>query len=89
MPVISVFYGIIVSLYFIDTKRHKRPHIHARYQGKEVVLAIPSGKVIAGGLPPSKLKLLEAWIEIHREDLMADWELAVRGEPVFPIDPLR
>ena len=46
MPVISMFYGIIVSLYFVDKKRHKQPHIHAKYQDAEVVLSIPAGKVM-------------------------------------------
>jgi len=32
---------------------------------------------------------LQAWLEIHREDLMADWELAVNGMTPFPIEPLR
>lgn len=37
----------------------------------------------------SKMKLVQAWIEIHKEDLMADRKLAVAGEPVFKIDPLK
>lgn len=37
----------------------------------------------------SKIRLIQAWIEIHREELMADWQLAVNGEEVFKIDPLR
>ena len=41
MPVISMFYGIIVSMYYIDNKRHKLPHIHVKYQENEVVLGIP------------------------------------------------
>jgi len=40
-------------------------------------------------LPAKKLRLLQAWIAIHEEELMADWALAVKGEPVFPIEPLR
>jgi len=31
----------------------------------------------------------QAWIEIHKEDLLADWELAVTGQPPLPIDTLR
>ena len=89
MPVISMFYGIIVSLYFFDKKEHKVPHIHARYQDEEVVLAIPNGKILAGKLNPAKLKLVQAWIEIHKDDLMADWELAVNGQEVFKIEPLK
>lgn len=89
MPVISMFYGITVSLYFLDNRRHHRPHIHARYQGDEVVVGIPEGDVLEGGLPPGKMKMLLAWVEIHREDLMADWALAVNGEQPFRIEPLR
>jgi Domain of unknown function (DUF4160) len=43
MPVISMFYGIIIAMYFADTKRHKRPHIHVKYQGEEAVYGIPEG----------------------------------------------
>lgn len=89
MPVISMFYGIIVSLYFMDNKRHRRPHVHARYQDHEVVIGIPDGDVLDGSLPPGKLRLVLAWMEIHKDDLMADWELAVNGEQPFKIEPLR
>jgi hypothetical protein len=54
MPVISMFYGIIVSLYFQDSKRHHRPHIHVRYQDDEAVFGIPEGDLLEGLLPPSK-----------------------------------
>lgn len=89
MPVISMFYGIIISMYYIDNKRHKKPHIHVRYQGKETVLSIPDGKTLEGMIKPEKLKLVQAWIEIHKEELMADWELAKQGQNVFTIEPLR
>ncbi len=89
MPVISMFYGIIVSLYFLDTNRHHRPHVHARYQDEEAVISIPDGEVLEGSLPPGKLKMVLAWVEIHRDDLMADWELAVIGQQPFRIEPLR
>ena len=36
-----------------------------------------------------KMKLGQAWIEIHKEDLMADWDLAINGENVLKIDPLK
>jgi len=89
MPVISMFYGIIVLMYFVDVKKHKRPHIHVQYQDKEAVFSIPDGKILEGSLPRNKIKLVYAWIEIHQEDLMADWKLAVQGAPVFKIDPLK
>jgi hypothetical protein len=45
--------------------------------------------LIEGDLPPKKLLMLQAWIAIHEEELMADWSLAAKGEPVFKIEPLR
>ena len=84
-----MFYGIIVLMYYFDDKKHHRPHIHAQYQDDEVVIAIPDGEVLAGKLPRSKLKLVQAWVEIHQDELMANWKLAAQGEQVFKIDPLK
>ena len=89
MPVISLFYGIVVSMYFLDNRQHKAPHIHVRFQDDEAVYSIPDGELLAGGIPPAKARLVGAWIEIHREDLMADWELAVAGQQPHKIEPLR
>lgn len=89
MPVISMFYGIIVHLYFADNRRHKKPHIHVNYQDDEAVVALPDGSILEGSLPSSKMKLLQAWIEIHRDELMADWELAVSGQQPYKIEPLK
>ena len=89
MPIISMFYGIIVSLYFFDNKEHKTPHINVRYQDEEVVLSIQDGILLSGKLTPAKLKLVLAWIEIHKDELMADWQLAASGQEVFKIEPLR
>ena len=89
MPVISMFYGIIISMYFIDDKRHKRPHIHTKYQDEEAVIAIPEGDLLEGSLPPGKMRLVLAWVEIHRDELVADWQLAASGQNPFKIEPLR
>jgi len=89
MAVISMFYGIIISMFYFNNRRHKRPHIHAKYQNHEAVIAIPEGEILEGSLPSNKMKLVQAWIEIHKDELMANWELAINGENVFKIDPLR
>jgi Domain of unknown function (DUF4160) len=89
MPVISMFYGITIALYFLDNRRHHRPHIHAKFQGEEAVISIPDGELLEGHLRPGKMKMVLAWVEIHREDLMANWELAVSGQQPFRIEPLR
>ncbi len=89
MPVISMFYGIIVSMYFLDNRHHHLPHLHAKYQDEEAVVAIVDDQILEGALPPGKLRLLLAWIEIHRDELLADWDLAASGQHPFKIDPLR
>ena len=83
-----MFYGIVIYMYSFDNKRHKSPHIHVKYQEDEVVLSIPDGEIVEGSIPVNKLKLVVAWIEIHKEDLMADWSLAVEGLHTFKISPL-
>jgi hypothetical protein len=89
MPVISMFFGIIVLMYFLDNRRHKQPHIHVKYQDDEAVLSIPDGDFLEGQIPPAKMRLVLAWIEIHKDELMADWHLAASGQQPFKIDPLR
>ena len=89
MPTISMFYGIVIYLYFYDDERHKTPHIHAKYQGQDASVSIIDGEVLAGDIPKAKLRLVQAWIEIHNESLLADWDLAVSGQTPFPIDPLK
>jgi len=84
-----MFYGIIVSMYYFDNRRHQRPHIHAKYQDEEVVLSIPEGDILEGELKANKMKLVQAWIVIHQDELMANWELAREGQSVFRIDPLK
>ena len=89
MPTISMFYGIIVSMFYKDKKQHHSPHIHIRYQEFEAVYDIISGELLEGKLPSNKTKLVEAWMELHREELIANWELAVIGQNIYQIDPLK
>jgi hypothetical protein len=89
MPVISMFYGVIVMMYYFDNRRHHEPHIHVQYGEEEAVISIPEGNILEGAIRTNKLKLVQAWIEIHQEDLMADWNLAANGQPVFKIEPLK
>ena len=76
-------------MYDFDNKQHKLPHIHAQFGEEEAVVSIPEGDTLGGTLPPAKLKLLLAWIEIHKEELLANWRLATEGQQVFNIDPLK
>jgi len=88
MPTISMFYGILIRM-FLGGKEHNPPHIHAIYQGNEAVFDIKTSEKTEGKLPGDKEKLVSTWIVLHRDELLADWELAQQGEPLFTIEPLR
>ena len=88
MPILSSFYGIIIRMYNEQGGQHNVPHIHAEYQGNEVVIDL-DGNVLAGKLKPDKLRMVQVWMDIHREDLEANWKLLSAGEQFFRIDPLR
>jgi len=76
-------------MYYRDNRQHQIPHIHARYQDDEVVIDIISGEVLTGYIPNKQMKLVQAWIEIHSEELKVNWELAVNGVEPFRINPLQ
>ena len=89
MPTLSMFYGLIIRMYYFDNQQHNKPHIHVHYQDQSAIIELPTGKILEGELPKNKQKLVDAWIEIHQESLMANWELAINGDSVFKIDPLK
>ena len=76
-------------MYFSDKERHHIPHIHISYSGKEAVVSIENAKIIKGELSRKTINLVKAWIDIHKDELMANWELAVNGQDIFRIDPLK
>ncbi len=84
-----MFFGIVIRFYAFDNQQHKTPHFHAEYGGHKAVFSIPDGEILAGELPRNKVRLVQAWVEIHREDLLADWELAITGAQPQPIEPLK
>jgi len=87
MPTISYFYGITIKMYLWG-KEHNPPHIHAEYQGDEAVFDIKTTEKTNGDLPRDKEKLVSAWIVLHREELLENWELAQNEKPPLPINPL-
>lgn len=89
MPEISRFFGIIIRMFVESTSQHHRPHFHAYYQDSSAVFAIDAVEVLGGELPQRQRRLVEAWAEIHRDELLADWRLLQSGRPPFKIDPLR
>ena len=88
MPTISMFYGIIIRMYKELGGQHNLSHIHAEYQGAEIVVSL-DGDVLEGSIPNKKLKLVLAWMEIHNDELFANWNLLSNGEKAFTIEPLK
>ena len=88
MPTISMFYGIIIRRYREFGGQHKIPHIHAEYQGEEVVVSL-EGDALEGGIPKKKQSLVVAWVNIHYDELLANWNLLEKGEKTFTIEPLK
>ena len=88
MPTISMFYGIIIRMYNESGERHHVPHIHCVFNEYEAVLDF-DGNVLEGNIPSNKLKLVIAWIELHRDELSANWQLLSNGEKHFQIAPLQ
>ncbi len=80
MPTISIFYGIIVQMYWND---HAPPHFHAYYQGAEGLFSIESGDLIAGRMSPGPKRIIAAWTVRRRTDLLANWE---RGRLLRPFN---
>lgn len=85
MPTISMFYGIVIRMYWND---HQPPHFHALYQDHKAVFDL-EGNLTEGVMPSKQQKLIAAWAEIHRDELRANWVLARDQEALFRIDPLR
>lgn len=52
------------------------------------MIDILNGSVIRGSLPNKQIKLILAWCEIHRDELMQDWELSKQNQPLNRINPL-
>ena len=84
MPTISMFYGIIIRMYYDD---HNPPHFHAFYGDYKAIFNF-EGELVEGNLPKTKIKLITAWTLIHKDELLANCELAKNSEKLYDINPL-
>jgi Domain of unknown function (DUF4160) len=88
MPTISMFYGIIIRMYFAPGE-HNPPHLHVYFSEYRASIDLRNSDFIEGDLPSRQKKLVLAWIELHQDELMADWNLVMNGEEPFKIQPLQ
>lgn len=89
MPELSRFYGIIIRMYMEAGGQHGQPHFHAYYQDDQAVYAIGTLQLLAGELPVRQQRLVEAWAEIHAEELSAAWNRLQTGQLPDKINPLQ
>jgi hypothetical protein len=88
MPEISRFFGIVVRMFAEDKSVHHRPHFHVYYQEHEASYALDPIELLNGSLPIRQRRLVEAWAELHLEELLGDWKLLMDGKPAKKIEPL-
>ena len=89
MLIVSQFYGIIIRIYFNDTEQHYLEHIHVQYNEFNAVYSIRNLTLLEGKLPQKQHKLVIAWMEIHKDELKALWNVSQNDGEIFKIDPLK
>ena len=85
MPEISLFYGIRITM---NWNEHNPPQFHVQYADYQATVLIQEGSIDRGFIPNRQLRLVLAWCEIHRDELMHNWELSRDGKPMNRINPL-
>jgi hypothetical protein len=85
VPRISAFYGIVIYIYIRD---HGPPHLHACAGDLRAVVDIRTGSITHGSLKTRQMALVRGWVELHREELLAAWDRASRGDAPGTIEPL-
>jgi hypothetical protein len=88
MPELSRFFGIIIRMFFEAGGPHHLPHFHAYYQQDVAIVGLNPVEILEGSLPRRQRRLVEAWAELHQEELISDWERLQQGRIPLPIAPL-
>lgn len=86
MPTISMFYGLIIQMFWSE---HPPPHFHALYAEYEAIIEIKTLEVIKGHLPKRALMLVLEWATEHRAELLENWELCEKNQSPKKISPLQ
>lgn len=86
--VLSLFYGIMIHMKR-NPKSSSQPHIHADFQGSTAKITLEPCEIFQSNLPQKQARLVLAWVEIHKEDLLANWQLVQHGQIPVAIDGLK
>lgn len=85
MPTISIFYGIIIRMFF---EEHAPPHFHAQYGEHKAAINIHTLEIMEGTLPRRALNLVLDWAELHHDELLSDWDKCRIHQQPDKIEPL-
>ena len=88
MPEITRFFGIIIRMYWEAGAPHHGPHFHAYYQDEVAIYGVAPVELMAGSLPRRQQRLVEAWAELHQQELIDDWQRLQSGQSPLPVRPL-
>ena len=89
IPELARFLGIIIRMYAEPSAPHHRPHFHAYYQEAVGIYSVDTIELISGALPRRQHRLVEAWAELHQDELFANRERLQAGQPPHKIAPLQ
>jgi hypothetical protein len=85
VPEICRFFGIVIRMYY---REHNPPHFYADYGGEQVQIDIESLKILEGQLNARAERMVREWAQLHRDELLANWNRARAAEEPQPIEPL-
>jgi len=68
---------------------HHAPHFHAYYQDSTAIFSIDPIELMEGSMPKRQTRLVEAWAELHQNELRSDWQRLQAGQRPLPIEPLK
>lgn len=85
MPEVSRFYGIVIAMYHNE---HSPPHFHVRYAGRKAIVNIDPVYVLRGDLPPRATSLVTEWANLHKAELLDNWNRTRNMKPPKRIEPL-
>jgi hypothetical protein len=85
MPVIAVFFGIIIRMFY---REHEPAHFHAEHQGQHGKFDFDGNMTVGNITSKTALKLIREWARPHRAELEANWAKMKAGEALDRIAPL-
>jgi hypothetical protein len=86
MPLVSEFFGIKIYMYWNE---HVPPHFHAEYGDHSILVDIENSVILKGTFPGRQLKLVLAWCELHKDELLKNWKSAKNHGSIERIEPLQ